>query len=226
VLLREAVEATMDLHEVDALAFPTVRTIPAIIGEPQRGSNCSLSANTGLPALGVPAGFVDELPIGMELVGRTLDDARLVALGYAFEQAADHRREPVTTPPLVDGRAPPPVTVDVVATGRGFDPPRGGSAEVRGSVTLDPVSNTLSVDLTVSGVEAADVYAVVLRHPIDDDAWQVSRRLSGPGVAYVRTAVELRGGLRERLEAGDVVLELFTREHPLGAARTALIFPG
>ena len=62
-----------------------MREPPSIIGQPQRGSNCSLSANTGLPALSIPAGWTGGLPIGLELLGRSLDDARLIALGYAYE---------------------------------------------------------------------------------------------------------------------------------------------
>jgi len=224
--LRRAVEATLDRHGLDVLVFPTVRTIPAIIGEPQRGSSCSLSANTGLPALSVPVGFTDGVPIGMEMVGRMLDDARLLALGYSFEQGTDHRKEPSSTPPLVNGRAPAPSVLDVLATGDALDPPRATGVVARGSVTLDRPLNTLSVDLVIDGVAADEIYAVVLRHPLDDGAWQVARRLSGPGMARVRATVDLRNGLRERVEAGEVVLEVFTRDHPFGAARARLRFPG
>jgi amidase len=224
--LRAAVEATIERHSVDALVFPTVRTIPAIIGEPQRGSSCSLSANTGLPALTVPVGFTDGVPIGMEMVGRTLDDARLVALGYAFERATDHRWEPTSTPPLVDGQAPAPVAVELVATGDALDPPRATDVVARGTVVLDRSLNTLTFDLNVVGVEPSEIYAVVLRHPIDGGSWQVARRLSGPGVSRVRTTVDLRGGLRERVDASEVVVEVFTRAQPFGAAGATLRFPG
>jgi amidase len=223
--LREAVEATMDRYLVDALAFPTVRTVPAIIGDPQRGSSCNLSANTGLPALSLPVGFTDAgLPIGMELVGRTLDDARLVALGYAFEQATDHRREPASTPPLVAGRAPPALSVEVRATGSAYDPPRRGGVELRGTLALDPAPGTLAYDLTVRGAEPADIYAVVLRHTDAEGDWLVARRLSGPGVSRPRGTIVVNAELRERLEAGDVVVEAFTRAHPFGAARATLVF--
>ncbi|HBV06710.1 MAG TPA: glutamyl-tRNA amidotransferase, partial [Gemmatimonadetes bacterium] len=42
--LREAVEATLNRNSLDAIVFPTVRTIPSVIGDPQRGSSCSLGA--------------------------------------------------------------------------------------------------------------------------------------------------------------------------------------
>ena len=43
----------------------------------------------GLPAIVVPAGWTATgLPIGLQLVGRRLDDARLLAAAAAFEAAA------------------------------------------------------------------------------------------------------------------------------------------
>ena len=50
----------------------------------------------------MPAGFTgDGLPFGLSfLLGRAFDEPRLLALGYAFEQATRARRLPVHTPPL------------------------------------------------------------------------------------------------------------------------------
>jgi hypothetical protein len=44
-------------NRIDALAYPTIRSKANVIGEPQMGRNCQLSANSGLPAITVPAGF-------------------------------------------------------------------------------------------------------------------------------------------------------------------------
>jgi amidase len=41
---------------------------------------------TGHPALSVPCGKLDGLPIGMMIVGRIGDDATVLRAGYAFEQ--------------------------------------------------------------------------------------------------------------------------------------------
>src|SRR3954464_14761578 len=41
---------------------------------------------TGNPALSVPAGFADGLPVGLMLVGRHFDDATVLRAGHAFEQ--------------------------------------------------------------------------------------------------------------------------------------------
>lgn len=45
---------------------------------------------TGHPVLALPAGFVDGLPLGLQLVGRHADEGTLCAIGHAFERATDH----------------------------------------------------------------------------------------------------------------------------------------
>jgi Asp-tRNA(Asn)/Glu-tRNA(Gln) amidotransferase A subunit family amidase len=101
--------ATLEEHRIDALAYPTLRRKPALIGEAQGGTNCQLSATTGLPAIAMPAGFsVDGLPIGLELLGGAWEEARLLKYAFAWEQAAKLRKAPFSTPPLVKGVAPAP----------------------------------------------------------------------------------------------------------------------
>jgi aspartyl-tRNA(Asn)/glutamyl-tRNA(Gln) amidotransferase subunit A len=42
---------------------------------------------TGLPALNIPAGLVDsKLPVGVQLVGRPFDEARILKVAYTYEQ--------------------------------------------------------------------------------------------------------------------------------------------
>ncbi|OZF31266.1 amidase [Rhodococcus sp. 14-2496-1d] len=41
---------------------------------------------TGHPALSVPAGLIDGLPVGMMIVGKHFDDATVLRVGHAFEQ--------------------------------------------------------------------------------------------------------------------------------------------
>jgi aspartyl-tRNA(Asn)/glutamyl-tRNA(Gln) amidotransferase subunit A len=44
----------------------------------------------GLPSLSIPSGFnAKGLPIGMQLVGRSFDEATLIAIGAAFQRATD-----------------------------------------------------------------------------------------------------------------------------------------
>ncbi|KPJ84395.1 MAG: hypothetical protein AMS19_00825 [Gemmatimonas sp. SG8_23] len=221
--LREAVESTMNRHSVDALVFPTVRTVPAVIGDPQLGSSCSLSANTGLPSLSVPAGFTDSgLPIGVEMIGRTLDDARLVALGYAFEQGTDHRREPWSTPPLVGGAAPGVVSIDLhPGVPEGIAASASG-VSISGSLRLDTSRNELHFELVVDGVEPDDVYAVALRRPDGEGGWQITHRLSGPGAGSAAGSVVLSGAQRANLDLGELHLIVLTRADPTGAVVATL----
>jgi aspartyl-tRNA(Asn)/glutamyl-tRNA(Gln) amidotransferase subunit A len=50
----------------------------------------------GLPSLSIPAGFTGKgLPIGMQLIGRSFEEATLLTIGAAFQRATDfHERAP------------------------------------------------------------------------------------------------------------------------------------
>jgi aspartyl-tRNA(Asn)/glutamyl-tRNA(Gln) amidotransferase subunit A len=50
----------------------------------------------GVPAVSVPCGFTASgLPIGLQLIGKSLDEATVLRAAYAYEQATDwHRRHP------------------------------------------------------------------------------------------------------------------------------------
>ena len=53
----------------------------------------------GIPALSLPCGFHEGLPVGMQLMGPHFADIRLLELGAAYQRATDwHRR----TPPVAE----------------------------------------------------------------------------------------------------------------------------
>lgn len=54
-------------------------------------------ALAALPALAIPAGFSESLPVGLQLVGPSLSDVRLLEVGAAFQELTDHH---LRQPPL------------------------------------------------------------------------------------------------------------------------------
>lgn len=205
--LADSVLAVMDQGRFDALAYPTMRRETALIGAAPAGGTCFLSAHTGLPALTLPAGFTERgLPVGLELLGRPLDDARLVAMAFAYESASPRRRPPLRTPLLVAGRVPPPSPVAI-------DPPGDGIAA---TMTLDLPAAALSYRIVLSGVEPTDVYGVVVRRLAansDESADQgamVALRLGPPGETTVEGVVELSPRLLRDLLDGRLELLAYT----------------
>lgn len=53
------------------------------------------------PALSVPSGYLGQgLPVGLQILGRAWDDAKIIGYAYAYEQATHYRRPPPSVPPL------------------------------------------------------------------------------------------------------------------------------
>lgn len=61
----------------------------------QSGRACRFVNYLGLPALSLPCGFVEGLPVGLQLVGRPNREDQLFALGRAYQHLSDfHLRTP------------------------------------------------------------------------------------------------------------------------------------
>jgi amidase len=79
-------------HRLDAVIALT--NSPAwltdhILGDRQVFGTSTPCAVSGYPAISVPGGLVSGLPVGVSFMGRPWSEPRLIALGYAFEQALD-----------------------------------------------------------------------------------------------------------------------------------------
>ena len=110
--IRQSVLSAMADAQLDALIYATFDHQTTLIPpdaltnpDPEdgygRGNNRRLSPVTGFPAITVPAGFTeDDLPVGLELLGRAFSEGMLLRFAYAYEQATQRRRPPATTPSL------------------------------------------------------------------------------------------------------------------------------
>jgi len=214
--VRDRITAIMDSLRLDALVYPTMRRKPVLVGDAQLGSTCQLSAQTGLPALSIPAGFTsDGLPVGIELLGRAFGDARLVAMGYAFEQLGPRRRAPFTTPRLVAGKSPANMTFTTIAAGAA-----GRTATAH--FLFDRVGGTLGYELDVRGLPRSKVQAVVLIRRDAGGRGRVIQRLSGPEVAAESGTASLDAADRVALLDGRLFLSLVTADQAPVQARVLI----
>jgi amidase len=108
--VRPAFVAAFDraLADVDVLAMPTTRNIAPRVSAPPTDPMAAVEANmrnnwmlsstaantkptnyTGHPALALPCGKVDGMPISLQLVGRFFEDPLLLRVAYAYQKAVD-----------------------------------------------------------------------------------------------------------------------------------------
>jgi amidase len=103
IAFRKAIEDKMDELHLDALVYPSWNTKPikvntfiASYADDKGVNSLVISPHTGQPAFTVPMGFNKEnLPVGLEFLGRMYAEPTLIRLVYAFEQGTRHRRPPV-----------------------------------------------------------------------------------------------------------------------------------
>ncbi len=96
-------EFNQAFEKYDALLTPTSPTLPFRIGErvddPVQmylSDICTLPINiAGIPAISIPAGFAQGLPIGMQIIGKPFAEEMLFKIACAYQQATDwHLRQP------------------------------------------------------------------------------------------------------------------------------------
>ncbi|MBP1464264.1 Asp-tRNA(Asn)/Glu-tRNA(Gln) amidotransferase subunit GatA [Candidatus Chloroploca sp. M-50] len=89
--------------QVDLLAAPTSPTVAFKVGQKlddplamYLSDVCTLPINlAGVPGLVVPCGFSEDLPVGLQLIGRPFEEATLLRAGDAYQQVATwHTRRP------------------------------------------------------------------------------------------------------------------------------------
>ncbi|MCX6689390.1 MAG: Asp-tRNA(Asn)/Glu-tRNA(Gln) amidotransferase subunit GatA [Methanoregula sp.] len=82
------------LSGVDVIVGPTMPTIAFKLGEKSDPLSMYLSdiltvpANlAGIPAISVPCGKVEGMPVGLQIMGRPFEDERVIDVAFAYEQA-------------------------------------------------------------------------------------------------------------------------------------------
>ena len=91
------------LDTVDVVVLPTTGTPAPVLFRPIDRSRRLRSLFTaqfnllGFPALAVPMGFDGDLPVSLQIVGRPLDDARVLRTGVTYQARTEwhHRCPPV-----------------------------------------------------------------------------------------------------------------------------------
>jgi len=206
-------------HQLDALAYPIVRRRAAVVEERQWGVNCQLSPCTSLPAINIPAGFTDDgLPVGVDLLGVDWSESRLLALAYAYEQAAKPRRPPVTVPALVRGMPPPPVSFTIGLTGA-----EAADSACQMAVIYEPGSGRLAYELITPDKDDELLAAAIHRGP--NPGGPVMLPLVHP-LATARTGeLMLAPYQRTLLMEGSLFVTLRTKKNPQRVLRGELNIP-
>lgn len=94
--------------DVDVLLAPASPTVAFPLGDKTADPLAMYLADVfavaaplaGLPALALPAGFSEGLPVGLQLMGPALSEVRLLEIGHAFQWLTNHHLQ---SPPFTPG---------------------------------------------------------------------------------------------------------------------------
>jgi aspartyl-tRNA(Asn)/glutamyl-tRNA(Gln) amidotransferase subunit A len=84
-------------EKYDAIVAPTSPTVAFRLGEKTDdpvamylSDVCTIPVNlAGLPGISVPCGFSDGLPVGLQVIGKPLDESMVLRVAHTYEQATD-----------------------------------------------------------------------------------------------------------------------------------------
>jgi amidase len=91
------IDSLMNSNDLDALISPTgspAWKTDLLLGDHFIGGSSSLSAISGYPAISVPMGFIENLPVGITFFGRAWSEPVLIEIAYSYEQGTKHRKAP------------------------------------------------------------------------------------------------------------------------------------
>ncbi|MDD4924094.1 MAG: Asp-tRNA(Asn)/Glu-tRNA(Gln) amidotransferase subunit GatA [Dehalococcoidales bacterium] len=100
-LIRREFDSAFEKY--DALVTPTAPTVPFKIGEKAQdpvqmylSDVFTIPINiAGVPAITIPAGFADGLPIGLQVIGKPFAEEKILKVAHAYQQATEwHKKKP------------------------------------------------------------------------------------------------------------------------------------
>jgi hypothetical protein len=237
VALGQAVTTMMDEHRLAAVVYPTTRRVAPVVGGNQIGSNAALAAQTGFPAITVPAGFTPGgFPVGIELLGRPFGEPTLIALAYSFEQSTNHRRPPSSTPPL-GAKASPAASVqtsadtgagslriEATATGAQAVPPSDVPFTAVAQISFNSQTRQLGYHVLPNG-SLDQIAGVYLHRRANRQNGGVAYILAKSPAAPISGKVMLSEAEASDLKAGKFYVAVISRKSPRLSARANLVFP-
>jgi hypothetical protein len=165
----------------------------------------------------MPGGFTsDGLPVGVELMGRAFDDAKLVSYAYGYEQAAHHRRAPARTPALGGALNVSPVSWESSAQAPGTE----GTVSAR--FTFDPSINELSYRITASGFADGEILAATIHRASEGGNGPAISVLANHAFQTLAGAERLSDPDREKLMSGGLYLRIAARSKSADNLRMSL----
>jgi amidase len=93
----DGIDKVMNTYKLDAIMAPTgspAWKTDLILGDHFVGGSSSLAAISGYPAITVPMGFVENLPVGVTFFGKAWNEPVLLEIAYSYEQGTKHRKAP------------------------------------------------------------------------------------------------------------------------------------
>jgi amidase len=110
VLMRRAYLEAMDRDQIDALILPVAAFPPKLNGDcntTPTGATTWIASGLHWPAAVVPMGYTyEDLPSGLQIIGRPWTEPLLIEIAYAYEQSTRHRKPPAATPRLAAAPRP------------------------------------------------------------------------------------------------------------------------
>src|SRR5260370_32214915 len=100
---QQGIDAVLQMFNVEAIVTPTnapAWTTDLVDGDHFQVADSTPAAVAGYPHITVPGGTAFGLPMGLSFTGTAWSEPRLIALAFAFEQAAKGRLEPKLLPTM------------------------------------------------------------------------------------------------------------------------------